>query len=303
MSLAEQIPTRSSAALSALDIFYTNFNEVNFYVEDIEQENLYFAILKKHFPAIIFSKIFPLGGKSAVLAHAKNPINKKSKTKNIYIVDQDFDHLLGRVEKIKNVFYLERYCIENYLIEADAIVEVIIENNPKLKSSDIVDALGLVGFFDQINLSLKELFILFYAAQLFQLEIENCAIKPEKFCNTKSRWKIDEDRVNEYRKTIVSEAKPPKIDPPLIDLAADIRLQSARTANSDQLVSGKYILTIIFHYIKSRYSLGSITFDSFVYRVAKNSALESMTPIASKIKKYISPGRLQKKKRPSPVDG
>ncbi|MCX7250090.1 MAG: DUF4435 domain-containing protein [Burkholderiales bacterium] len=303
MSLAEQIPTRSSAALSALDIFYTNFNEVNFYVEDIEQENLYFAILKKHFPAIIFSKIFPLGGKSAVLAHAKNSINKKSKTKNIYIVDQDFDHLLGRVEKIKNVFYLERYCIENYLIEADAIVEVIIENNPKLKSSDVVDTLGLVGFFDQINLSLKELFILFYAAQLFQLGIANCAIKPEKFCNTKSRWKIDEDRVNEYRKTIVSEAKPPKIDPPLIDLTADIRLQSARTANSDQLVSGKYILTIIFHYVKSRYSLGSITFDSFVYRVAKNSALESMAPIASKIKKYISPGRLQKKKRPSPVDG
>ena len=279
MSLEEQIPTRSPTALGALDIFYKDFNEINFYVEDIEQENLYFAILKKHFPRINFSKIFPLGGKPAVLAHAKNPTSNKKKTKNIYIVDQDFDHLLGSIEKINNVFYLERYCIENYLIETDAIIEIVIENNPKLKSADITKTLDLNDFINKLKSNLKELFLLFYAAQLFQLGIKGCALKPEAFCHTKTKWKIDQDLVNNYKKTIVTEASRPRIIPPLIDPTTDARLQSARTENPDQLVSGKYILTILFHYVKSKYSLGSITFDSFVYRIAKNSKLESMIPI------------------------
>ena len=147
------------------------------------------------------------------------------------------------------------------------------------------------------------MFLLFYAAQLFHLGEKNCAIKPEIFCDAKARWKVDQARIKDYRKKIISEAAPPKTDPPLIDPTTDDRLQAARTASADQLVSGKYILTIIFHYVKSKYSLGSITFDSFVYRVAKNSTLESMTPITSKIRKYISPSRSKAKRRSSAVGG
>lgn len=289
MNLEQQIPSRSPAALGALDVFYSKLNDVNFYVEDSEQENLYYAILKKHFPTLNFSKIFPLGGKSNVLAHAKDPINKITRPKKVYIVDQDFDHLSGAIESIKNVFYLDRYCIENYLIEEDAIIEVVIENNPRLKSADVVLNLGLVEFLRRTESDLKELFILFYSVQLFQLGIKNCASKPEEFCEAKKLWEIAQARVEDYRKLVVSNAIPPKANPALVDPSTDERLQPARTSNPEQLISGKFLLAVIFHYVKSKYSLGSITFESFVYRVAKNATLHSLTPTTRKIQKYITP--------------
>lgn len=298
MNLEEQIPSRSSAALGALDVFYAKLNEVDFYIEDTEQENLYFSILKKHFPAINFSKIFPLGGKPNVLAHAKNPINKKRKSKKVYIVDGDFDHLSGSIEIIKNVFYLDRYCIENYLIEVEAIIEVVIENNPRLKPPEIALNLGLVEFLGQIEPGLKELFILFYSAQLFQLGIKNCASKPEEFCEARKPWKISDARIAEYRNLVLRTAVPPKADPALIDPSTDVRLQTVRAAKAEHLIGGKFMLAMIFHYVKSKYSLGSITFDSFVYRVAKNSTLDSLIPVAREIQSHITPMRKPAKRAP-----
>lgn len=36
---ASDLPARSSAGMAALDVFYSDFNDVNIYVEDNEQEN------------------------------------------------------------------------------------------------------------------------------------------------------------------------------------------------------------------------------------------------------------------------
>lgn len=287
MSLEQHIPTRSAVALGALDIFYARLNEVHFYVEDTEQENLYFTILKKHFPEINFSKIFPLDGKSNVLTHAKDPANKGGMVKRVYIVDQDFDHLLGSVENIRSVFYLDRYCIENFLIEEDAMIEVIIENNPRIKAEDVRKSLKLNDFIRQSEDALRELFILFFSVQLFGLGIKNCASKAEEFCDPKKPWKISQSRINLYKDSVMRSAVPPKVSPPLTEALMDSRLRAAQSTSPHQLISGKFLLAILFHFVKSKYSLGSTTFDSFVYRVAKNSNLDTLAPTAQKISEYL----------------
>lgn len=297
MALNQQMPTRSAAGLGAMDIFYNKINEVNFYVEDAEQENLYYAILKKHFPTINFSKIFPLGGKPKVLSHAKDPVNKKIKAKRVYIVDRDYDTLLGTMESIKGVFYLEKYCIENYLLEPDAIIEIVVENNPKLKAAEIAQSLNLDAYLMEVESKLRELFLLFYASQLFDLGIKNCASKAEEFCESKKWWRIDPAKVSAYKNRILLGAVPPKADPAIKSVETDPRLQGARALDRDALVSGKFLLTLIFHYVKSKYSLGSITFESFVYRVAKNSTLESLSPTTGAITKHIASGRAPRKKQ------
>lgn len=67
ITIEQSIPTKSDAFLKGIDIFYTQFNDVNFYIEDEDQENFYHSILKKLFPEIRLDKIFPLRGKDNVL--------------------------------------------------------------------------------------------------------------------------------------------------------------------------------------------------------------------------------------------
>ena len=127
----EALPTRSADGLAALDVFYSEFNEINFYVEDADQENLYEVILRRLFPGVKVDRIFPLGGKDAVLRHASSSANENLPAFRAYILDKDFDDLLEKKVTRPNVFYLDRFCIENYLLDENAFVEIVIESLPR----------------------------------------------------------------------------------------------------------------------------------------------------------------------------
>ena len=76
MRTASDVPSRSPAGMAALDVFYSDFNDINFYVEDQEQEKLYEIIFKRLFPRLKITRIFPLGGKAAVIEHASSDANE-----------------------------------------------------------------------------------------------------------------------------------------------------------------------------------------------------------------------------------
>ena len=137
------LPTKSSSFLAGQDVLYGQFNDINFYVEDQDQESFYETTLKKLFPDIRIEKIFPLGSKDLVVNAAKLTTTDKKK---VYIVDKDFDDILNTKEAIPNLFYLKQYSIENYLTEETAIQKLIIEEKPKLKAPDIAAAFFTNGF-------------------------------------------------------------------------------------------------------------------------------------------------------------
>lgn len=281
------IPTRSADGRAALDIFYIDFNDVNFYVEDEDQENLYEVILGKLFPELDICRVFPLCGKKNVLIHASDPANVNSIVKSIYIVDKDFDDFLNRKVNDERIFYLEQYCIENYLVDPSAIINVVIETHPKKKPVEINTSLMLDEvILDTLN-SLRPLFHLFYCVQSFDLGLKNCKSKAEEFCDSKSLWKISEDRLMNYTAKVIKEAAKRNIVPPLNDPLNDERSALAREAEAHSLVSGKFLLTMLFHYVKAKYSLGAITFESFTFRVAKNSELSSLKPFSDKIRALL----------------
>jgi hypothetical protein len=60
-------------------------------------------------------------------------------------------------------------------------------------------------------------------------------------------------------------------------------MADAMGADDHSLVSGKHALAMLFHYLKSKFSLGSITFESFVYRLAKNCTLTSLRDLSPRI--------------------
>ena len=70
LSPEENIPGFSDEYKSARNVFYHQFNDVDFYVEDEEQENFYLCILKKLFPDVRLENIYALRGKQNAIRHA-----------------------------------------------------------------------------------------------------------------------------------------------------------------------------------------------------------------------------------------
>ncbi len=278
------LPSRSPDGLAALDIFYEDFNDVNFYVEDEEQENLYWEILRKLFSDIRISRIFPLGGKPAVIQHVMSGSSQEIKCFRAYILDRDFDHLLGIQVEHPNVFYLDSYCIENHLLESAAMVELVIENHPKRRRSDVEANLSLEARIPSFYSSLRPLFTLFFCTQQLNLGVKNCSAKPEAFCEQKQLWELKSASVASYRGELLAAASAKGMSSDLFHSQFELASSHVSTASDHELVSGKFIAAMLFHYLQKKARLGSITFESFVYRLAKNCKLGSMRAFAKRVR-------------------
>jgi hypothetical protein len=286
-AIPTDLPVRSQSGKAALDVFYADFNDVNFYVEDEEQENLYCEILRKLFKGIRITRIFPLGGKTAVFEHAASEANQGITAYKAYIVDRDFDQLLEKEFQHPSVFYLDRFCIENHLLESEAVVEMVIENHPKRKRADIEDKLSLGEQIPNLYRCLRPLFVLFFCCQLLDLGVSNTSLPPEAFCEPKRLWELKDDAISGYGTKLQDTAGSRGVCAVLFKSQCDSAISLAKIASDHKLVSGKFVAAMLFHYIKSKYSLGSMTFESFAYRLAKNCTLRSMRPFARRVRSGI----------------
>lgn len=277
-------PTRSKDGLSALDIFYDDFNDVHFFFEDIDQENLYETILRKIFPKLKIARVFPLGGKCAVLKRLNEEATEDSRPRSVYVVDKDFDDILGTKKQKPMLFYLSRYCIENYFTEPDALLEVVLESAPKLKRKEVSARLDLEAKIVEFMESLRPLFQLFFCVQRFELDLKNSSLPAEKFCFPKRLWQVDPAALTEYQANVRLAASKTLKAQLLGDPLLHPEVAALTRSDPHEVVSGKHLCALIFHYIKSKYCLGSITFESFLYRVCKNSSLSALHDLASEIR-------------------
>lgn len=278
------LPVRSPDGQAALDIFYDDFNDVHFFVEDEDQENLYEVVLRKLFPTLRIAKVIPLGGKQAVLAHAMGSSARDEAPFGAYLLDKDFDDLLGACVAHEAVFYLDRFCIENYFLDPDAVVEVVVESQPKEKRRTIQQTLDIQAKLTALAESSRDLFMLFFCAQRFDLGIKNCGLAPERFCTQNQRWELDADAVRAYADQVVRVASETEHRLQLVEPLTHPEVANLRHADVHRVVSGKHICTLLFHFVKTKYNLGSITFESFVFRLAKNSSIVPLLGLALSIR-------------------
>src|SRR6266496_1338660 len=235
MTPEEPIPTRSEKYLYAQSVFYRQFNEVEFFVEDVDQENLYFAILKRLFPNISIAKIFPLGGKPMVIAHA---VAHSQNRRSIYIVDKDFTDLLENTRQLPNLFYLDWFCIENYVLEEEPVVRFVMSEKPKSKEANVRKHLAFAGFLAQSMSALQPLFALFLLVQRHQLGVKTTGTGVRKFCE-EGTGTISKQRINALEQQVraASIAKG-------VTLTAEAfnRARTNLTPPSHRNISGKFLL-------------------------------------------------------------
>lgn len=281
------IPTRSAAGLAARDVFFEQFNDINFYVEDEDEENLYHEILARLFRGTQLTRIFPLGGKQRVLDHARDAANKTLRRPRIYIVDKDFDDLLGQKVPLPNLFYLRRYCIENFLLEEDAALQIVVESHPKMSRQALARSLRFSAFLENLISCSTELFRLFFLVQKYNLGLPNTGQPPDRFVRPKRRWLIDRRLVARYRSK-VADALIAKGIIESVDGAGRLALGAfPRSGPRDANISGKFLLKLTHNYLSARMNVGQVGIDSLRYRLARNAKLRPLLELRRRVRLYL----------------
>jgi hypothetical protein len=116
-------PAKAAVALGFLK---SHSNDIDVFVEDSAGRNLWVKLLRKFLPpGVRLNSVNTLGGRKEVL-DACRADRKPTSRRRLYIIDADLDIARGqRRPRIKNLYMLRRYCIENYLLHQFSFVEAI----------------------------------------------------------------------------------------------------------------------------------------------------------------------------------
>ena len=106
VTLEESIPQFSAGYKQARSTFYVQFNEVDFYIEDAWQENLYHCILSRLFPKLKIENIHPLCGKENAIEHSKTPILKLEYVRKELGFTALWDDMVKQLAQLFAVFFI-----------------------------------------------------------------------------------------------------------------------------------------------------------------------------------------------------
>jgi Protein of unknown function (DUF4435) len=278
-------PELTDSFLAGQDIFYGQFNEIEFYVEDYEQEHFYFNILKKLFPTVKFEKIFPLNGKGNVITESQSNIGNKKK---IFIVDLDYDHIIGTKVNQSNLFYLKKYSIENYLVSKNAIYELIRVKNPKLKDSDINQIINLDNLLKETANCLKELSSSFIVIKKHTLGIVYYGLNTNRDFDFSGKTPTYRSNfISEYFADIETVLKTKKKSYTLKAQIKKLKVYFNTLLNALSNIPGKYIMTFIKDRLYSMDLIVQMSVESFTYSLSMEFSGTELNYLRSAIANYI----------------
>lgn len=168
---SSDLPTYSEDAVFVMDLFVIDDVSAIFFFEDSGYEAVYERLIKRVMPNIKEFAVVCLGGKSKVRAKAEISQNRKFGVPYIFIVDKDYDDLVGTVVRHKNLYYFRKYCFENYLIDANALKSIAVETDPKNLSANKVERelCDYGKFYEDLCGKYREITKLFIIARKFRI--------------------------------------------------------------------------------------------------------------------------------------
>ncbi|WP_066496922.1 DUF4435 domain-containing protein [Abyssisolibacter fermentans] len=159
---------RTTAAKYSKHNFLSNDNDLIFFVEDtnIASRKLYSEILSTVFSDISMDNIYPLGNRIEVVKQCKKKQNLDDTRREIYIIDGDLYLLSGEdntifadIEELDKLFTLPRYCIENFLISENSLIDILDEEDTVKHRDDIMSKLNYSEWKIKNNELFKKLYI------------------------------------------------------------------------------------------------------------------------------------------------
>lgn len=176
----DDIPAYSEAGIDVLDAFYQDYVAAIFFFEDEHHESVYERILMRLIPKLRTFQVICLGGKSKVIAKAKEA--RPAGAKWLFVLDKDFDDLLGSVFVHDDVYYLRAFSLENYLVDLSGIISLAIEINPRGLTAHAARARcsAFPSYMARLRASLERIGRLFVVARRHRVDVPTTKISVDE---------------------------------------------------------------------------------------------------------------------------
>jgi hypothetical protein len=150
----------SPRAARALGWLKRPYNDVEIFVEDTGNHNMWLHICRNLLPqGTRLSSVNMLGGRDAVLEACRLDQAVDARRK-IYIMDGDFDFLLGRPKpRLRFLYRVQAYCVENLLLNERSLIAIGLESKPTLNEAAIAATIGYKQIVKEIDNTLRPLFV------------------------------------------------------------------------------------------------------------------------------------------------
>ena len=274
----------SDEGLAARPAFFAPYHDVIIIVEDEGKENFYTELINRLIRGKLSStQVLGVGGKRQVLERFEGREGNTQEWREFYIVDGDFDDLLGRQSPNSHIFYrLRRYDIESYLVEEAAVCTVAEEERP---SSTAIEYRGLLQvdpwMTEVIDISIR---LAACTALLQELGEPQVGISQsiERYVNENA---ILPDRASiesniEQIRTSQSVVEPQEFDK-LLDQMIDRMGKSS--LERIRWVSGKDILIPLLIRLLRQHTRSSLKKESLCFRLARNCEFPELTALRDRI--------------------
>lgn len=290
MSMNNNLPFWSDIELRAIDIFVSETQDINLYVEDIDSEIFYETLIDRLLNKDIkINKIIPLNGRDNVINYCKEYTDS---TPALFIIDSDL--YLSRKEQltgINRLYQHDKYCIENYLFSIHSLVELIFETIAKKTKDNIKTEIQWDSVIENIENTLFKLFIEFATINKLDKSIQTVKIGVynlfKEYGNDK--YEICEEKVNKLieekrNELFTKNSTNINIRKEYEDIKNIIEKNIKSIEDKTSIISGKHFLIYILYKIFNKYAQGAqVKMDSFKLRLAKNCEIEKLIPLKEAI--------------------
>lgn len=269
---------------SQLRSVFTQFrNSINIYTEDEEKDKKFYKTLFSRLLAgsgIVINDITPLGGCDQVMEACSRDADAHPK---LYIVDGDIHLMTTPKTRQDHMYVLERYCIENFLIDDNAVYATYDELDSE---HDLERIKELVDFDTMMTQGVTPMVSLFCHFAVSQDVLNVYRLKHVSQIMTGGD--IDDNKLKNEKKFVKDDVMSHSgIDADNFDalLADKLSIYDANKDNLLKYVSGKdYLIPYIVAYTKTRLnqSLG-VTKEGWKYHFSKHCDLTALNGLKTAI--------------------
>lgn len=273
--------------IPTISLFFKSKNDVDVFIEDSNDEEFYKALLHRLTDGKRIKKIISCKCKTELIKACEADQTDRER-KRIYLTDGDLDLILDANRKdLKYLHVLEKYCIENFLVEEEGLLE-ILHSNIVLDKSTISKQLTLNNYLRSISNPLNELFLHYAITHLHKMGIKTVSNSVGSFCKQhKSLTVLDVEKVEQKIKELRDEIILKIGEDDYNEIIYDLR-QKWPSNNETLLtiVSAKdYVLPLLtfrFKKLKGKESF-NLKWESLRLGLAKNAKLDSLESLKNKI--------------------
>jgi hypothetical protein len=197
----------SERAIRALGFLKRPYNDIDIYVEDRTCHHMYVLLFRRILPEHIhLTSVNQAGDRNSVIGACRRDQANDGRMK-LYLIDGDFDHYKGRRRpRLKYLYRLRGYCVENILIKEAAAVAVGAEADTNSSEHDIRRRLDFQVWIKEIIRKLRSLFIVYSAAEALGVGVGTVSFNVNRLCERQGREQVLSDKKIMSRMFEVSRA-------------------------------------------------------------------------------------------------